>query len=115
MQIKTVLLTVGLVIASSSGLTAKAASAKSEIVPPVPLVMTAPVRLPWEYERATVKLELVVDEHGRPCHVDVAELVPTELRELVIAAVEKWKFQPATRNGVPVRVRVVLPLNLVTH
>jgi hypothetical protein len=54
----------------------------------------------------------VVDTEGRPQHIATLGLVPVELRESVIVAVKKWKFNPATRNGVPVSVRVILPLQL---
>lgn len=67
-----------------------------------------------EYDAATIKIELIVDVHGHPFHVEVAELVSNELRELVTSVVEKWQFVPATRHGQPVSVRVILPLNFVT-
>ena len=59
-------------------------------------------------------LEFVVDARGLPQHIDTLGLVSTEARELVIGAVRKWKFTPATRHGIPVSVRVILPLKLAT-
>ena len=122
MPIKTVLLTACLGLVLSPGFAAPPAAAAAvastaatdNLVPPTPLVVVPPARLPAEYDSATIKIELIVDVHGHPSHVEVAELVSTELRELVTSAVEKWQFVPATRHGQPVSVRVILPLNLLT-
>jgi len=84
-------------------------------VPPVARVVVPPVRLPWREERVAVTVRLVVDEQGMPQQVEVAELVSTELQELVTAAVKQWRFSPATRHGAPVNAHVVLPLNIVTR
>jgi len=88
------------------------ASPSDDFVPPAPLSVVVPIRAPAGYENATVKVQFVVDAHGVPHCIDVLGLVPTEARELVIAAVRQWQFSPATRHGTPVSVRVILPLPL---
>ena len=50
------------------------------------------------------RLDLTVDPDGRVTNVDVSEPVPEMSR--VIAAVQSWRFKPATENGVPVTSRV---------
>ena len=50
------------------------------------------------------RLDLTVDSEGRVTDVDVSEPVPEMSR--VIAAVQSWRFKPATENGVPVTSRV---------
>jgi hypothetical protein len=89
-------------------------SGDDDFVPPKPLSVVPPIRSPAGYENATVKLELVVDARGLPQRVNTLGLVPVEVQELVIGAVKKWKFSPATRHGIPVSVRVTLPLKLAT-
>ena len=107
------LLSVCLSLWLSSGFAA-APSANDDFTPPVPL--SAPsirsvIGVPG-YENAIIKLSLVVDAHGRPQKVDALGLIPVETRELVVGAVKKWQFRQATRNGVPVSARVILPLQL---
>ena len=85
-----------------------------EFVPPKPLAVVAPTRAPPGYENATVNLTFVVDARGLPRHIETLGLISTEARELVIGAVKKWEFIPATRHGIPVSVRVILPLKLAT-
>ena len=85
-----------------------------DFTPPAPL-SAPPIRsvigVPG-YENAIIRLSLVVDAQGRPQKVDALGLIPIETKELVVGAVKKWKFRPATRNGVPVSARVILPLQL---
>jgi len=50
------------------------------------------------------RLDLTVDSDGRVTDVDVSEPVPEMAR--VIAAVQSWRFKPATENGQPVTSRV---------
>jgi TonB family protein len=50
------------------------------------------------------RLDLTVDTEGRVTDVDVSEPVPEMSR--LIAAVQSWRFKPATENGVPVTSRV---------
>ena len=50
------------------------------------------------------RLDLTVDTDGRVTNVDVSEPVPEMSR--VIAAIQAWRFKPATENGVPVTSRV---------
>jgi hypothetical protein len=93
---------------------ATASSARDEFSPPAPLAapsIRSVVGVPG-YENAIVKLTLVVDAQGVPQQVNTLGLIPVETRELVVRAVKTWKFRPATRNGVPVTTRVILPLQL---
>lgn len=105
----------GLVLSPLLAAVSATAAEKDDFVPPTPQVVVQPVRLPWGEERASVTLKLVVDAQGYPQQVAVVGLVPTELRELVVAAVEQWRFSPATRHGAPVSAKVMLPLNVVAQ
>jgi len=49
----------------------------------------------------TISLRLTIGADGRVKEVDVLESLPG-VTDKVIAAVQQWKFKPATRNGIPV-------------
>lgn len=52
-------------------------------------------------ERVTARLELIVGADGRVKEVNLKNSIPGQTPKL-IAAVQSWKFKPATENGVPV-------------
>jgi len=52
----------------------------------------------------TARLSLTVDPDGHVSDVDVNETVPDMPR--LLAAVQNWRFKPATENGVPVTSHV---------
>jgi protein TonB len=55
-------------------------------------------------KRATVVLKVLVNERGGIARVLVERGIPgSELEAAAISAVLRWKFQPATRNGEPIR------------
>lgn len=49
----------------------------------------------------TISLRLTIGADGRVKEIDVLESLPG-VTDKVIAAVQQWKFRPATRNGMPV-------------
>jgi TonB family protein len=55
---------------------------------------------------ATVVLDTVIQEDGIPRVVRVVHSLGWGLDENAIAAVKQWRFSPATRNGLPVKVRM---------
>lgn len=57
--------------------------------------------LPHISQSATARLELVVGADGRVKEVTVREGIPGETSR-IIAAVQSWRFKPATENGNPV-------------
>ena len=108
------LIFLGALLASASATpnTTVATAGKGELVPPVPLVVVAPLRAPAGYENAIVRIQLEVDALGRPQHIEPLGVVPTEVRELLVIALKQWKFAPATRQGSPIGVCIILPLRL---
>jgi len=56
----------------------------------------------------TVALMLVVDAHGDVSDVKVVRPLSFGLAEQAIRTVRTWQFQPATRDGTPVPVRVLV-------
>ena len=58
-----------------------------------------------------VIVQAIIDERGSVRVVDVLKGLPMGLTESAVAAIEKWKFQPATRDGKPVAVYYNLTSN----
>lgn len=58
----------------------------------------------------SVDVTFVVDAKGKPTEISVAYASDEALVEPVIEAVERWQFIPATRDGVPVASKVLLPV-----
>jgi TonB family protein len=60
---------------------------------------------------ANVQVYLWVDEAGIPSHVKVIRPVGMGLDEQSVAAVQQYRFAPATRDGVPVKVDLYIDVN----
>ena len=59
----------------------------------------------------TVLLRLVVDKEGRVSNVQVVRSLGMGLDEKAIEAVNKWKFKPGMKNGIPVAVMATVEVN----
>jgi serine/threonine-protein kinase len=55
--------------------------------------------------RGSVLVDLIVDENGQPTDLQVTESAGPILDEAVLEAVRTWRFEPARKDGVRVRVR----------
>jgi protein TonB len=82
--------------------------------PPRPLVRTRPV-YPYVAQRRNiegfVEIQFVVTRDGRVDDVHVARSEPgTLFVDAAKRAVERWRFEPAEKDGAPVAVRVVQTL-----
>jgi TonB family protein len=80
---------------------------------PVPATIVSPEAVPHQYRNETVRLALTIDANGRPSEIALARGDDAQLARRLFPAVAQWKFKPATRHGVPVASRVVLPVRLV--
>jgi TonB family protein len=84
------------------------------IKPPQPLRRQEP-----EYsERArkkkisgTVVLSSIVDSNGNVRDIQVTKSLERSLDQQAIAALNKWKFEPATKDGQPVAVRLEIEMS----
>ena len=54
----------------------------------------------------TVTLDAMVDESGKPTNIVITRPLGLGLDENAVQALEKWRFRPASQNGVPVSVPV---------
>jgi len=58
-----------------------------------------------------VKVRVLVGENGRPQEVTIGESSgESALDQAALEAVREWRFEPAKRNGVPVRAWAVVPV-----
>jgi len=57
-------------------------------------------------------LALVIDEHGKVESVALLEGVQPEYNAVLLRAARLWTFRPAMKDGVPVRYRQVLGVQL---
>lgn len=77
--------------------------------PPVPVSSVAPRHpgtLPGSQEDATVVLDYLIDETGRPRMPIVLEATRDGYAVQAVDALSQWQFAPPTRGGQPVAVRV---------
>ncbi len=58
----------------------------------------------------TVLVELEVDRDGRVRRVFIRSLPHPAFRDVVLKTVRGWRFKPAVHKGVPVNVRVRVPI-----
>ena len=55
--------------------------------------------------RGSVLVSLIVDENGLPTDLQVVESAGPILDEVVLKAMRTWRFEPARKDGVRVKVR----------
>lgn len=56
--------------------------------------------------RGVTVFRLIVDQKGRPTHIEVSKPLGMGLDEQALAVLEKWRFQPASKNGRAVAVQL---------
>ena len=82
-----------------------------DVKEPVQLTRVAP-RYPEEARKNRVQgkvvLEAVIDEKGNVVRVTTLESPDPALAEAAIEAVKKWTYEPTTRKGKPVKVRMTV-------
>jgi TonB family protein len=86
---------------------------EGDIVRPKPLRQV--VSGAFKGVQATVVVEGVVDEDGCMRQVRAVQSTDKKLEAPAIEAAKKWVFEPATRNGVPVRVLYPITTNGITR
>jgi TonB family protein len=63
------------------------------------------------FVEGVVKISTVVTAAGLPTELHVVSGLNTEEDNTALAAVKQWRFQPGTKDGHPVRVRVTVEIN----
>jgi TonB family protein len=66
--------------------------------------MPDPVYYPWELQdyEGNVVVEVTIDQLGQIVSKTVLQSMGPKLDEKALAALENWRFRPATRNGAPI-------------
>jgi protein TonB len=59
-------------------------------------------------------IHFTVDESGRTRDFEVAKTTNQSFANDAITALQRWRFQPATKNGHPVRCRIRVPFHYPT-
>jgi TonB family protein len=69
---------------------------------PVPIMDTPRGLKPYLYQGL---VEIVIDERGRVESAEMRRSIAAGFDEQIVEATKEWRFQPATRNGQPVKYR----------
>jgi TonB family protein len=75
-----------------------------EIRPALPITTSDPVVYPWQRPESEgrVVIEITIDERGEIVRKTVLQSLGPEIDNKCLAALENWRFQPATHNGTPI-------------
>jgi hypothetical protein len=82
-----------------------------DLLPPIAVKKKMPLwpqDLSGRYEGQQIALYAVINAEGKIGHFKVLQSPSSLLSEVLLAALEQWVFRPATMNGRPVAVKVVL-------
>lgn len=79
---------------------------------PVPVKVVSPT-ISSDYAGRTVNVDFTVDQKGRPVDFSVVSPAEPPLASAVVQAVKHWEFRPALRDGVPVAMKVTLPVRIL--
>jgi TonB family protein len=75
-----------------------------EIRPALPIATSDPSVYPWQLPDAggNEVIEITIDERGAIVSKTVLQSLGPDIDSKCLAALENWRFQPATRNGAPI-------------
>ena len=75
-----------------------------EVRPALPIATADPVVYPWERPESEgiVRIEITIDERGEIIRKTVLQSLGPAIDNKCLAALENWRFQPATQNGSPI-------------
>jgi TonB family protein len=79
---------------------------------PAPSKVT-PVQIPMRHEGDIVTLSMTVGANGKPRNVRVLNQSDQSEYKHLLAAVAKWEFAPARKDGKAVSSRIELPLEVI--
>ena len=85
-----------------------------DVLPPKPIEMAEPLFSDFARQfriSGATKVQLVVDTHGEVKDLSIIQPLGAGLDEEAVAAISKWKFEPVTRNGVPVAVKIAVDMD----
>jgi outer membrane biosynthesis protein TonB len=76
----------------------------NEIRPALPISTFDPVVYPWQLPDSggNEVIEITIDERGEIVRKIVLQSLGPDIDNKCLAALDNWRFQPATRNGAPI-------------
>lgn len=76
----------------------------NEIRPALPIETSDPVVYPWQLpgNPGNEVIEITIDERGEIVRKTVLASLGADIDAKCLAALENWRFRPATRNGAPI-------------
>ena len=90
----------------------------ADIEPPVPVRTVAP-EYPAEMQASgtsgIVMLSCAIDEKGAVTEAKVTKTTNEAFNQAAVAAVGKWKFRPARKDGQPVAVLISIPVKFMNE
>ncbi len=92
--------------------TAGDAAAEEVVLPPVPVYKVSPKHPQAYYEKAIEGAAVVivtVDRFGNAVDPEIESATNEEFGLAAMLAASEWVFEPATRNTVPIEIKVKLP------
>lgn len=116
-----IFLTASLLVLGAAALQAESAfsddevassSSMSELETPPKPVKQSPPSIPPELHglKASVQIGFIIDEKGRVVKPRIVQSSNDSFNDLALRCVRNWEFQPGTKGGQAVKVRVVVPL-----
>ena len=99
--------------AFAAGVANDAGATESTYTKPQPAKIVSPEGLPRRYLDTTVKVAFTVDEFGQPRNITLVGRKDRDLARSLVPAIAQWRFTPATKDGLPVSQRVMMPVKLV--
>ena len=86
---------------------------RAAMEPAVPVRTVAPI-YPYELKRdgitGVVSVAFEVDEQGNVQDATVQKSSNAKFDQPALDAIKKWKFKPGRKDGVPVKMKVAIPL-----
>ncbi len=78
-----------------------------EIIPALPIATSDPVVYPWQRPDSDgiEVIEITIDQTGTITNKVVLQSLSPEIDSKCLAALDNWRFHPATRNGAPIASR----------
>ncbi len=75
-----------------------------EIRPALPVATSDPAVYPWQLPDTAGNevIEITIDERGEIVRKTVLQSLGPDIDSKCLAALENWRFRPATRNGAPI-------------
>jgi len=83
------------------------------VTPPAPLSRQLPATLPFGITSSTVgRLEMLISRDGEVETVKLHTPLNRYHERMIVSAAKAWRYRPASKDGKPVRFRLVTSINL---